>query len=128
LQEDNISLDELLADANECLRRTQHTTSDCDLTPIRPRRHRKKKSRLNKALLALAMAGVILLETVLLLAGTLYNPPKTENEKYAYDIIQKAYWINEKKIEMLDYKKRNKLIENYYRHFSGTQKQKKGGS
>ena len=30
----------------------------------------------------------------------LYNPPKTEDEKYAYDIIQKAYWINEKKIEM----------------------------
>lgn len=58
----------------------------------------------------------------------LNNPPKTEDEKYAYDIIQKAYWINEKKIEMLDYQKRNKLIENYYRHFSGTQKQKKGGS
>ena len=28
--------------------------------------------------------------------------PKTEDEKYAYDIIQKAYLINEKKIEMLD--------------------------
>ena len=28
----------------------------------------------------------------------LYNPPKTEDEKYAYDIIQKAYWINEKKM------------------------------
>ena len=56
------------------------------------------------------------------------NPPKTEDEKYAYNVIQKAYWINEKKIEMLDYKTRNKLIENYYRHFSGTQKQKKGGS
>ena len=27
----------------------------------------------------------------------LHNPPKTEDEKYAYDIIQKAYWINEKK-------------------------------
>ena len=25
------------------------------------------------------------------------NPPKTEDEKYAYDIIEKAYWINEKK-------------------------------
>ena len=25
------------------------------------------------------------------------NPPKTENEKYAYDIIEKAYLINEKK-------------------------------
>ena len=33
----------------------------------------------------------------------LYNPPKTEDEKYAYAIIQKAYWINEKKIEMLDF-------------------------
>ena len=52
----------------------------------------------------------------------LNNPPKTENEKYAYDIIQKAYWINEKKIEMLDYKKRNKLIEDYYRYFIDVQK------
>lgn len=50
----------------------------------------------------------------------LNNPPKTENEKYAYDIIQKAYWINEKKIEMLDYKKRNKLIEDYYKKFKNT--------
>ena len=61
-------------------------------------------------------------------ASFLSNPPKTEDEKYAYDIIEKAYWINEKKIEMLDYQKRNKLIENHYRHFSDTQKQKKGGS
>jgi len=52
----------------------------------------------------------------------LNNPPKTEDEKYAYDIIQKAYWINEKKIEMLDYKTRNKLIEDYYKLFSGIQK------
>ena len=52
----------------------------------------------------------------------LNNPPKTEDEKYTYDIIQKAYWINEKKIEMLDYKKRNKLIEDYYRYFIDVQK------
>ncbi len=39
----------------------------------------------------------------------LYNPPKTEDEKYAYDIIQKAYWINEKKIEMLDYSTMKRL-------------------
>ena len=45
------------------------------------------------------------------------NPPKTADEKYAYDIIQKAYWINEKKIEMLDYKKINKLIEGYHKTF-----------
>ena len=48
--------------------------------------------------------------------------PKPEDEKYAYDIIQKAYWINEKKIEMLDYKKRNKLIENYCKYFNNTWK------
>ena len=45
----------------------------------------------------------------------LNNPPKTENEKYAYDIIQKAYCINEKKIEMLDFEKDKKLLENYNR-------------
>ena len=47
----------------------------------------------------------------------LNNPPKTDNEKYAYDIIQKAYWIKEKKIDMLDYQKRKKLIEDYYKKF-----------
>jgi hypothetical protein len=43
----------------------------------------------------------------------LNNPPKTENEKYAYDIIQKAYWINEKKIEMLDFEKNKQMFTNY---------------
>ena len=46
----------------------------------------------------------------------LYNPPKTEDERYAYDIIQKAYWINEKKIEMLDFEKNKKIFENYYEY------------
>ena len=49
-------------------------------------------------------------------ASFLYNPPKTEGEKYAYDIIQKAYWINEKKIEMLDFEKNKKILENYYEY------------
>ena len=44
------------------------------------------------------------------------NPPKTDNEKYAYDIIQKAYLINEKKIEMLDFEKNKKIFENYYEY------------
>ena len=57
----------------------------------------------------------------------LNNPPKTEDEKYAYDIIEKAYWINEKKIEMLDYKKRNKLVGNYCKCFNNT-KSKKGST
>ena len=52
----------------------------------------------------------------------LYNPPKTEDEKYAYDIIQKAYWINEKKIEMLDFDMHKKLLNNYYKHLSSSQK------
>ena len=45
----------------------------------------------------------------------LNNPPKTVDEKYAYDIIQKAYWINEKKIEMLDFDKSKKLLQDYYK-------------
>ena len=48
----------------------------------------------------------------------LNNPPKTENEKYAYDIIQKAYWINEKKIEMLDWEKSKLLFNNYVNYFN----------
>ena len=43
----------------------------------------------------------------------LYNPPKTEDEQYAYDIIQKAYEINEKKIEMLDFERNKTLLNNY---------------
>ena len=48
----------------------------------------------------------------------LNNPPKTEDEKYAYDIIQKAYWINEKKIEMLDWEKNKLLFNNYVNYFN----------
>ena len=46
------------------------------------------------------------------------NPPKTDNEKYAYDIIEKAYWINEKKIEMLDCKVNEKLLKEYYTYLA----------
>ena len=49
----------------------------------------------------------------------LNNPPKTEDDKYTYDIIQKAYWINEKKIEMLDFEKNKNLIKAYYNKFKG---------
>ena len=50
----------------------------------------------------------------------LHNPPKTEDEKYAYDIFQKAYWINEKKIEMLDWAKSKLLFNNnnYVNYFN----------
>ena len=47
----------------------------------------------------------------------LHNPPKTADEKYAYDIIQKAYWINEKKIELLDFEKSKQLLKNYLNYF-----------
>ena len=50
------------------------------------------------------------------------NPPKTDNEKYAYDIIEKAYWINEKKIEMLDYKERKQLLEKYNKYLNSYKK------
>ena len=48
----------------------------------------------------------------------LYHPPKNEDEKYAYDIIQKAYLINEKKIEMLDFKVNEKLLKEYYTYLA----------
>ena len=52
----------------------------------------------------------------------LNNPPKTDNEKYAYDIIEKAYWINEEKIEMLDYKERKQLLEKYNKYLNSYKK------
>ena len=55
----------------------------------------------------------------------LNNPPKTDNEKYAYDIIEKAYWINEKNIEMLDFQKDKKLLEDYYEYRKAVTKCKK---
>ena len=48
----------------------------------------------------------------------LNHPPKTEDEKYAYAIIQKEYWINEKKIEMLDFEKDKKLLEEYRKYLN----------
>ena len=48
----------------------------------------------------------------------LNNPPKTEDEKYAYNVIQKAYLINEKKIEMLDFVKNKKLLGDYYNYLN----------
>ena len=48
----------------------------------------------------------------------LNNPPKTEDEKYAYNVIQKAYQINEKKIEMLDFVKNKKLLSVYYNYLN----------
>ena len=46
----------------------------------------------------------------------LNNPPKTEDERYAYDINGKTYWINEKKIEMYSFNKNQTLLQNYYKY------------
>ena len=35
------------------------------------------------------------------------------NERYAYDIIQKVYGLYEKKIEIPNFDKRKKLLEDY---------------
>ena len=56
------------------------------------------------------------LHLLMYIASFSSNPPKIEDEKYAYDIIQKAYWINEKKIEMLDFEKNQKIFDNYYKY------------
>ena len=48
----------------------------------------------------------------------LHNPPEVEDERYAYDIIQKAYLINEKKIEMLYCKVNEKLLKGYYTYLA----------
>ena len=50
-------------------------------------------------------------------ASFLSNPQKNEDEKYAYDIIQKAYLINEEKIEMLNWEKSKQLLKNYLNYF-----------
>ena len=71
MQDENISLEELLADANECLRRTEHSTTD--RVPMSVQRQRPKKSPPNKALRAVAVALILLMETVLLLVGALYG-------------------------------------------------------
>ena len=54
----------------------------------------------------------------------LHNPPKTEDEKYAYDIIQKAYWINEKKIEMLDFEETKQTFTNYANFINNKRRKK----
>lgn len=69
MQEENISLDELIADVNACLRRTEHSSFEDDYIPPKE----KPRSRMKKALLALATALILLLETVLLLVGGLYG-------------------------------------------------------
>ena len=71
MQEENISLDELIADVNDCLRRTEHSSFDDDLDLIPP--PTKKRTGLNKVLTAFATVFILLLETVLLLVGALYG-------------------------------------------------------
>ena len=78
-----------------------------------------RKERENDRLKAILSSEINLAQMQDLLSP---NTPKNENEKYAYKIIEKAYLINEKKIEMLDYKKKTNLLENYYKTFAKGEK------
>jgi len=69
LQAENPSLEELIADANDCLRRTEHSSFDSDPIPVK----KKKNTGLQKAFTVCATVIIILLQTVLLLAGALYG-------------------------------------------------------
>ncbi len=71
--DENISLEELIADANDCLRRTEHSTTDRVPEPIQRQRPSNRKSPPSKALLALAATLILLLETIVLLLGALYG-------------------------------------------------------
>ncbi|MBQ9929239.1 MAG: phosphodiester glycosidase family protein [Oscillospiraceae bacterium] len=73
MQDENVSLEALIADANECLRRTQHSTTDRMPVPEQRQSTAKKRSPANRALLALTATLILLLETVVLLAGALYG-------------------------------------------------------
>ena len=52
----------------------------------------------------------------------LENPPKNKDEHCACDIIQKAYEINGERIELLDFDKNKKLLEDYYRWLDSRRK------
>ncbi len=70
MQEENMSLDELIADVNDCLQRTDHSVF---VESPMPQQTYKRRSGLQKILIALGTLLVILLETVLLLVGALYG-------------------------------------------------------
>lgn len=67
MQEDNISIEQLIADIHACLQEPEPPQSATAPTP------KKQKSHLRKAMTVLATVFIILLETVVLLAGALYG-------------------------------------------------------
>ena len=67
MEEENISVEELIADINACLERPERPSFDRETVP------KKKKSGIKKAITALATVFIILLETVLLLTGAVYG-------------------------------------------------------
>lgn len=69
MQDENISLDELIADANDCLRRTDHSVFEDIPVP----QTAVRKSGPNKLFKAVATTVILLLETVLLLFGAVYG-------------------------------------------------------
>ena len=67
MQEENISVEELIADINAYLEKPERPGFEIERTP------EKKKSGLKKAVTALATVFIILLETVLLVTGAVYG-------------------------------------------------------
>lgn len=69
MNNENISVDELIEDINACLQEPEETP----VAPVPEAPVPKKRSALRKTMIALGTAGLILLETVLLLVGALYG-------------------------------------------------------
>lgn len=69
MNNENISVDELIEDINACLQEPEETS----VAPVPEAPVPKKRSALRKTMIALGTAGLILLETVLLLVGALYG-------------------------------------------------------
>jgi len=67
LEEENISVEELIADINACLERQENPRVDSESAP------KKRRSGLKRTVTALATVFIILLETVLLLTGAIYG-------------------------------------------------------
>ena len=67
MHDDNISIEQLIADIHACLQEPEPPQSATAPTP------KKQKSHLRKAMTVLAKVFIILLETVVLLAGALYG-------------------------------------------------------
>ena len=73
MNEEHSSVDQLIADIHACLEEPEVVEPASQVAPRPPRKRKKKKSALRKAMTVLATVFIILVETALLLAGALYG-------------------------------------------------------